>query len=47
MKKDLGQCKWSGVTEEEDEKGFGSKQVVWSDRRGGCKRIWVKAGGLE
>ncbi|MDR7080615.1 hypothetical protein J2Y03_005702, partial [Neobacillus niacini] len=26
---------WSGVTEEWDEKGFGSMQVVWSDRRGG------------
>ncbi|MDR7080612.1 hypothetical protein J2Y03_005699 [Neobacillus niacini] len=32
---DLGQSRWSGVTEEWDEKGFGSMQVVWSDRRGG------------
>ncbi|MDR7080613.1 hypothetical protein J2Y03_005700 [Neobacillus niacini] len=31
----MGQSRWSGVTEEGDAKGFGSKQVVWSDRRGG------------
>ncbi|MDR7080693.1 hypothetical protein J2Y03_005784 [Neobacillus niacini] len=35
MKKDLGQSRWSGVPEGVDEKGIGSKQVVWSDRRVG------------
>ncbi|MDR7080611.1 hypothetical protein J2Y03_005698 [Neobacillus niacini] len=44
MQKDLGQCKWSGVTEEEDAKGFGSLQVFWSERRGGSKMISAEAG---
>jgi hypothetical protein len=47
QKKHLGQSRWSGVTEEHEEKAFGSKQVVWSDRRACQKSVWVKAGGLE
>ena len=43
----LGQCRCSRVTEEVDERGFGSMQVAWSDRRGGRKWFWVNAGVLE
>ncbi|MDQ0976346.1 hypothetical protein QFZ31_006224 [Neobacillus niacini] len=32
-KKHLGQCRQSGVTEEYEEKAFGSMQAAWSDRR--------------
>ncbi|MDQ0976345.1 hypothetical protein QFZ31_006223 [Neobacillus niacini] len=32
-KKHLGQCRQPRVTEEYEEKEFGSVQAVWSDRR--------------
>jgi hypothetical protein len=32
-KKHLGECRGSGVTEEHEEKAFGSMQEIWSDRR--------------
>ncbi|NYE03301.1 hypothetical protein F4694_000020 [Bacillus niacini] len=35
------------MTEEHVEKAFGSKQVVWSDRRACKKCVWVNPGGLE
>lgn len=33
MKEHLGQCRQSGVTEEHEERAFGSLQVVWNDRK--------------
>jgi hypothetical protein len=47
QKKRLGQCRWSGVTEEHAKKAFGSKQVAWSDRRACKKSTWVNARALE
>ncbi|NYE04734.1 hypothetical protein F4694_001483 [Bacillus niacini] len=32
-KKRLGQCRGSGVTEEHEEKAFGSMQKAWSDQK--------------
>jgi hypothetical protein len=38
---------WSGVTEMENKRAFGSMQVGWSDRRAFGKGIWVNAEVLE
>ncbi|MDQ0976224.1 hypothetical protein QFZ31_006102 [Neobacillus niacini] len=35
------------MTEEHEEKAFGSMQEAWSDRRACGKSVWVNAGGLE
>ncbi|WP_374932632.1 hypothetical protein [Neobacillus driksii] len=35
------------MTEEREEKAFGSMQKVWSDRRACRNSIWVNAEGLE